>query len=146
MKKVRPYMALRTPMSATRPARSENSSRSALCRPNNFTSIAPETLSRSFMVVFMLALRSMLSRVRACNFLPTLLVGSTKMGRSATARSVSRHSSISIAMRVVASTMLLEMTCPRVPVMARWAPMTSLFIRLMSEPVWTRVKKAMGSR
>ncbi len=35
---------------------------------------------------------------------------------------------------------------PSVPVTARWAPMTSLFIRLISDPVWVRVKNASGSR
>ena len=51
-----------------------------------------------------------------------------------------------MAAMVVATTMMLDTTAPRVPVMARWAPMTSLFMREMSEPVCTRVKKARGSR
>ena len=34
----------------------------------------------------------------------------------------------------------------RVEVMACCAPMTSLFSRLTSDPVWARVKKAIGCR
>ena len=67
------------------------------------------------------------------------------MGSRTTAISVSRHSRMSMATSVVANTMPLEMTWPSVPVMARCAPMTSLFIWLMSDPVWTRVKNAMGT-
>ena len=40
----------------------------------------------------------------------------------------------------------LDTTEPRVPVTARWAPITSLFMRLVSAPVCARVKKDMGSR
>ena len=39
-----------------------------------------------------------------------------------------------------------DTTVPSVPVTARWAPITSLFRRLTSAPVWVRVKKAMGWR
>ena len=52
-----------------------------------------------------------------------------------------------MAMSVVATTtMTLDTTEPSVPVTARWAPMTSLFMPLISAPVWVRVKKAMGMR
>ncbi len=51
-----------------------------------------------------------------------------------------------MAMSVVTSTMTLETTLPNVPVNARWAPMTSLFRRETSAPVWVRVKNEMGSR
>ena len=37
-------------------------------------------------------------------------------------------------------------TEPSVPVSARWAPITSLSIRLISAPVWVRVKNASGIR
>ncbi len=47
---------------------------------------------------------------------------------------------------VVATTMTLDTTAPRVPVMARWAPITSLFMRLTRAPVWVRVKKPRGIR
>ena len=39
-----------------------------------------------------------------------------------------------------------DTTDPRVPVSARWEPMTSLFRRLVSAPVWARVKNAIGIR
>ena len=51
-----------------------------------------------------------------------------------------------MATSVVASTMTLDTTEPSVPVSARCAPITSLFSRLMSAPVWVRVKKAIGIR
>ncbi len=55
--KNRAYMAWVTPMSRTRPAFCSNSSRSSSGRPNSLTSRAPETLNRSFMVLFIWALR-----------------------------------------------------------------------------------------
>ena len=131
-------------MSRTRPARSENSADSRAGEPKSFTSSAPETLKRSVMVVFIDALRSNPSRVIACSRRPTRLAGTTKTGRITTPSSVRRHSRASIAARVVPSTMTLETTEPRVVVTARCAPMTSLFTRLISAPVWVRVKKARG--
>ena len=38
----------------------------------------------------------------------------------------------------------LDTTEDKVSVKACWAPMTSLLSRLMSAPVWVRVKKAIG--
>ena len=61
-------------------------------------------------------------------------------------RIVSRHSRTSITVSVTTSVMTFEMTVPSVPVTAFCAPMTSLFSRLCSEPVWVRVKKEIGSR
>ena len=51
-----------------------------------------------------------------------------------------------MATTVVATTTTLETTAPNVPVIARWAPITSLFIRLTRAPVWVRVKKPSGMR
>ena len=51
-----------------------------------------------------------------------------------------------MAAMVVTTTMALDTTAPSVPVMARWAPITSLFIRLTRAPVWVRVKKPSGMR
>ena len=51
-----------------------------------------------------------------------------------------------MATSVVATTMTLDTTEPSVPVIARWAPITSLFMRLTSAPVWVRVKKPSGMR
>ena len=42
--------------------------------------------------------------------------------------------------------MTFDTTEPSVPVTARWAPITSLFMRLTSAPVWVRVKNAIGMR
>ena len=54
--KNRAYMAWVTPMSRTRPALDSNSERSSSGRPNSFTSRAPDTLNRSFIVLFISAL------------------------------------------------------------------------------------------
>ena len=94
----------------------------------------------------MSALRTKLSRVIDCIFRPTRLAGMMKIGSRINATSVICHCSANMTMSVVVSTTMLETTVPRVPVTARWAPMTSLFIRLMSAPVWVRVKKAIGRR
>ena len=42
--------------------------------------------------------------------------------------------------------MTFETVEPSVPVTARCAPMTSLFMRLTSAPVWVRRKNAIGMR
>ena len=55
--KNRAYMAWVTPMSRTRPALLSKASRSSSGRPNSLTRRAPDTLKRSFMVVFIWALR-----------------------------------------------------------------------------------------
>ncbi len=77
---------------------------------------------------------------------PTRLAGMTKIGRTISDSRVRRHSSRVITTRVLTSTMTLDTTLPRVLVTAFWAPMTSLFSRLISAPVWVRVKKATGIR
>ncbi len=55
--KNRAYIAWVTPMSRTRAAFDSNSDRSCCGRPNSFTSMAPATLNRSFIVLFICALR-----------------------------------------------------------------------------------------
>ena len=47
---------------------------------------------------------------------------------------------------VMTSVMTFWTTVPRVLVTACCAPITSLFIRLISAPVWVRVKNEIGSR
>ena len=137
----RAYMAVRTPRSRTFPALSPNASRSASWRPNSFTSSAPATPSRSVMSVFMSALCSICRRARSCRRLPTRLAGRMNTGRSARASRVSRQSRMmNIVSRVITSTQKLDTSWPSVPVMARCAPITSLFRRLISAPVWTLVK------
>ena len=49
-----------------------------------------------------------------------------------------------MAVSVMTRVMTLDTTVPSVPVTARWAPITSLFSRLMSAPVWVRVKNEIG--
>ena len=146
MRKICEYMALRTPMSRTRPARPEKSAASSSWRPNSLTSSAPATLNRSVMVLFIEALRFMPSRVMAWRPRPTRRAGSTNSGRIATASRVSRHSSTNMAISVPVRVMMLDTTVPSVPVKARWAPITSLLSRLTRVPVWVRVKKASGMR
>ena len=103
-------------------------------------------MKRSVIVVFIDALRSMPSRVIACRGRPTRLAGMMNSGSSTSASSVSRHSRNAIAASVTTSVTTFDTTEPSVPVRARWAPITSLFIRLISAPVCVRVKNAIGMR
>ena len=72
--------------------------------------------------------------------------GMMNAGRIASVRSVSRHSSASMKASVTATEITLENTVPSVLVTACCAPITSLFIRDISEPVWVRVKNEIGRR
>ena len=63
MNSVLPYIAVTTPMSRTRAARSRNASLSSARVPNSLTSIAPATLNRSVMVEPSSALSCIDSRV-----------------------------------------------------------------------------------
>ena len=146
MRNTREYMALRTPMSRTRPARRAKSRASSSWRPNSLTSRAPATLNRSVMVSFMEALRSIPSRVMAWRRRPTRRAGRTNSGTMTTASRVSRHSSRNMAARVPTRVITLLTTVPSVPVKARWAPITSLLSRLIRVPVWVRVKNSTGIR
>ena len=114
--------------------------------PNSLTSIAPETLKRSVICVFIAALCSICSREMSCRRRPTRRAGMMNSGSTTSASSVSRHSRASIAMSVVISTMTLLTTLPSVLVTAVWAPITSLLSRLMIAPVCVRVKNAIGMR
>ncbi|CAB4734890.1 unannotated protein [freshwater metagenome] len=51
-----------------------------------------------------------------------------------------------MATSTVASVTTFDTTVPSVPVTARCAPITSLFMRLTSAPVWVRVKNEIGMR
>ncbi len=54
------------------------------------------------------------------------------------------HDSVSMT-TTTATTLTTLLTTPDSTVVnARWAPITSLLSRLTSEPVWVRVKNAMG--
>ena len=75
---------------------------------------------------------------------PTRLAGMTKIGRITRLMRVICHESRNITIRTSVTLMRLDTTEERVSVKACWAPITSLLSRLMSAPVWVRVKKAMG--
>ncbi len=133
-------------MSRTRAARFAKSSRSRSWFPKSFTTSAPETLKRSAIVLFMDASSWKPSRVTLCSRRPMRRAGMMKAGSTTSVRTVSRHSRPSITESVTARVMTFCTTVPMVDVTACCAPMTSLFIRLVSEPVWVRLKKEMGSR
>ena len=101
-------------MSRTRRARRSNSATSSGARPNSFTSCAPATLNRSVIWLFISALTVIWSRAIRCSRLPTRLAGITKIGRTTSASSVSRHSSAIIAASVVTRTTMLLTTLPSV--------------------------------
>ncbi len=84
----------------------------------------------------------MRSRVMPCSLRPVRLAGTMNTGSTISVSSVRRHSSTIIAARVVTRMITFDTMEPSVPVTASWAPITSLFNRLMSAPVWLRVKKA----
>ncbi len=63
--------------------------------------------------------------------------------RASEARVICHDCEAMAAMTTTTVTRLLS-TPDTSTVNARWAPMTSLFSRVTSEPVWVRVKNAMG--
>ena len=85
MKNTEPYMAVLTPMSRTRAARSANTSSSSRGRPNSLTSMAPATLKRSVMVEPIWASSCIDSRVSRCIRRPTRRAGRMNSGISASA-------------------------------------------------------------
>ena len=143
---MRLYTAERTPTARTASARVAKSAVSSAGRPNSLTSSAPDTLKRSVIVVFMDALRFICCRVRSCSRPPTRLVGTMNSGSSSSVITAKRQSRKMMAAPFAISVTTFETTEPRVPVTARWAPITSLFMRLVSAPVCARVKNDIGSR
>jgi hypothetical protein len=131
-------------MAATRSALSWKVSTSRSMRPNSLTSSAPATWKRSVMTVFISAFSPMPSRERAWSRRPTMRAGMMNSGSREIAISVTRHSRVNITIRVIVTPMRLSTIPPSVPVKARCAPITSLFSRVISDPVWVRVKKAIG--
>ncbi len=114
--------------------------------PNSFTSVAPDTLKRSVIWVFIAALCAICCREMPCRRRPTRRAGMMNTGSTTKVSSVSRHSSASIAPRVVSNTITLLTTLPSVLVTAVCAPITSLLRRDVIEPVGVRVKNAIGMR
>ena len=74
---------------------------------------------------------------------PTRLAGTTKTGRMTRLTRVICQDRKNITTSTRATLMRLETIDESVSVKACWAPITSLLSRLMSAPVWVRVKKAM---
>ena len=114
--------------------------------PKSFTIIAPATLNRSLIWLFISAFSSICLCAMAPRREPTRLAGMMNAGSTTSEIAVSRHSSTTMVDSVVARTTMFETTLPRVEVTAVCAPITSLFSRLMSAPVCVRVKNAIGMR
>jgi hypothetical protein len=133
-------------MSWIRTARSPNSAASTSGRPNSFTRVAPGAEKRSIIWMFMPELSSADSRRSSATVRPIRRAGSTKIGSSSSASSVTCQARPIITASARISWMLLDSTAARVAVIADWAPSTSLFSRLTSAPVRVRVKNAIGIR
>ena len=145
-KNTRPYNAALMPVSRTPDALVAKVLTSRSRRPKSLTIIAPATLKRSLICVFICALSSICSRAMPPNFRPIRFAGAMNNGRTTKESNVNRHSRTNIAAKVVMSTTTLETTLPKVDVTAVCAPTTSLLRRLISAPVCVRVKNAMGIR
>ncbi len=139
-------MAVRTPISATRSARSVNSRASRSGRPNSLTRVAPGAENRSVIWPVIAALWSAASRSRWARREPMRRAGMTNIGSSSSASRVICHDRLNMTTTASSSEMALLTTPDSVQVKARWAPMTSLSSRLTSAPVRVRVKKATGIR
>ena len=140
-----PVTARRMPMSATSSAFLPNCADSTFGRPNSFTSSAPETLKRSVMNAFIDEFRSICLRAAFDCSVPTRLLTTKRIGTTVSDSSVTCHDRVAITTRVNATVSTSVNTVRNVDVNADWAPTTSLLSRLISEPVWVRAKKAMGS-
>ncbi len=144
--KTRVSNAIRTPTSRTTPAFDAKCTSSSSRRPKSLSSIAPPTLNRSVMALPRSALPFICSRVNPASCAPTQREVTSRIGKS------SRHSNVTCQLRVnmVAPTTSTEIRLATVfdsvEVKARCAPITSLFSRLTSAPVWVRVKNASDCR
>ena len=108
--------------------------------------MAPGAENRSVICDVIAALCSAASRSSAPTLAPTRRAGITKIGSSTSASSVICHDRLSITPSVSTRAITLVTTPDSADVKARWAPITSLFRRLTSAPVWVRVKNAIGIR
>ena len=144
MNSVLPYIAVTTPMSRTRAARSRYASLSRRGLPNSLTSMAPATLNRSVMVEPSSASSCMDSRVYRCSRRPTSRAGMTNTGSSTSEMTVTSQDRLNMVISTRIRVSALDTIEDSVEVMADCAPITSLFSRLTSEPVWARVKNAIG--
>ena len=110
------------------------------------TSSAPATLNRSVIVPLIRAFRLYDSRVIDWSRRPSSRAGTTKTGSSTSEISVICQDSTNITASTSTTEIRLLNTVDRVPVNALCAPSTSELIRLISAPVWVRVKNAIGCR
>ncbi len=140
------FIAIVTPMSRTRPARTAYSSSSRLGSPKSLTSKAPPTLNRSVIREPSSALTPICSCARVASRRPNHRAGRRKRGTSASAPRVSCQDSDPIAPMMSVNETALLTTLESTLVNACCAPMTSLLRRLTRAPVWARVKKAIGWR
>ncbi|CAM5406750.1 hypothetical protein SHIRM173S_12641 [Streptomyces hirsutus] len=139
-------VAVRTPMSRTRRARTANSSDSSRGRPKSLTRVAPGAEKRSVIRVPMAAFRAAASRCIPAMRRPMRRAGITNTGSRTRASRVIRQDRVSITARASTSVTTLPTTVDRVLLKARWAPITSLLRRETSAPVRVRVKNATGIR
>ena len=144
VKKIRLAIAIRTPMSRTRPARDEKPADSSVGRPKSFTSNAPEILKRSVIWDAMSAFNCICSRVIDCKVRPMYRAGIRKTGSSTNDATVICHDRAIIAVTTNNKVMKLPITPDSVEVKACCAPITSLFNLETRAPVCVLVKKATG--
>ena len=137
---------MRMPMSRTLFARSVYSASSRSGTPKSLTSSAPATLNRSVIRVPMSALRFICREARPARRRPMTRAGMMNSGTSSSEPRVSCHDRAIIAPTMSTTETMLLTTLDSTEVKACCAPMTSLLSRDTSEPVWARVKKAMGWR
>ncbi len=107
--------------------------------------MAPATLKRSVIVVFIEALSFIRSRLTPASLRPIFRSKATKPGTTTSEARVTCQDSTSMTPRVVTSPSRSATTLDSVPTVC-CAPSTSLERRLMSDPVWVRVKKSTGMR
>ena len=146
-KKTSIAIAERTPMSRTRPARRPNSSASSAGSAEQLDerrARAPRS-ARSSATSSPRCARPPRARARRPWRRPGG-PGCTNTGSSTRASSVICHDRPTITASVSTRAMTLVTTPDSAEVNARWAPITSLFSRLTSAPVWVRVKNAIGMR
>ncbi len=141
-----PTTAWRMPISRTDAPSRLKRLNSFFSRPNNLTNNAPLILSVSFMVAFISAFTSIERRVSARKVRPIRRAGKMKKGKIAKPSKVSRHSSASMMPSVAISETTFEMMDIIVLLIARCAPITSLFSRDINSPVRVWVKKRRDMR
>src|SRR5680860_262540 len=144
--KIRVTSEMRMPRSRTRPAFSAYFASSSSRRPKSLSSRAPPTLKRSVIMLPRSALPSICCRVRPLIWRPTHREASSSSGNSARQASVTFQLRANMVMPTTTTLIELDTVLDSVEVNARWAPITSLFRRETSAPVWVRVKKARDIR